>query len=89
MTSPPPSTFVRQGGAWAMADELTFIDHIGRWASASNATLTVSQKLDLVRGYREGLALRARWDNLDQQQLEQYVNREIDRLLGLPLTQIL
>ena len=87
--SSPPSSFVRQGGAWSMSDELTFIDHIGRWAAASNATLTVSQKLDLVRGYRQGLALRTSWDTLDQQQLEKYVNREIDRLLDLPLTQIL
>jgi hypothetical protein len=79
--SDTPSHF--RSGAWSMADELTFIDHLGNWTN-NNQRLTPQQKLSLLEGYRLGLARRTLWGNLNQQELEAYIQREIARLLSLP-----
>jgi len=69
---------------WTMQDELTFIDHIGTWTrEGSKKTLTASEKLWLLRGYREGLARRKSWTNLNPTELQQYVDKQIEQLKKL------
>jgi hypothetical protein len=79
--------FNLRSGAWTMADELTFIDHLGNWTNSNR--LTPQQKLALLEGYHQGLALRTVWVNLNQQELEAYVKREIARITSLPSGSIL
>lgn len=82
------NSFFSTSGPWNLHDELTFIDHLGKWEGANNIKprLTVGRKLELLRGYRTGLSRRAVWTGLSQTELEAYVEREIERLAALPPT---
>lgn len=67
------------GGPWTMADELTFIGNIGTWRD-STTLVTTQDKISLLQGYKQGLALRSIWVNLIQHELLARADTEIARL---------
>ena len=71
--------------AWTTHDELNFINHLGQWTKG----VFLGRRLQLLRGYRQGLEYRVAWDGLDRMRViseaERAIGREVMRQLRLGL----
>lgn len=73
------SAWAGLSGRWCQDDEWKFIRDLGRFASQSRHEWNAKTptRLELLKGYREGLLLRTDFANLDPKALLEAVDGEI------------
>jgi hypothetical protein len=63
--------------AWTTFDELCFLDGLGTWCEtgmlAKNKSKPRVARLDLLRGYEAGLALRQTWGHLNDMEIRAHL----------------
>lgn len=62
---------------WSTADEISFINGIGSYHNP-HAVVSMEERLEYLKRYLEGLALRVNWGNLDADTIIKYTVTRIE-----------
>lgn len=75
---------------WSTGDEIRFINGLGQHRNPA-ALVPFEEKLEYLKRFRDGIRLRARWENIDPVTIHEYVDSRIlyyEDLIANPNTRI-
>lgn len=62
---------------WNTTSEIAFLDGLGEWRDRGKGTLRARDKVDLLKSYREGVARRTDWGDMDRAEILKHVDEQI------------
>lgn len=65
---------------WGTASELRFIESLGTGKWSNRFVLGNEFRIEMLKGYLEGLELRKRWDGIDKKIVKEFAEDLVNKL---------